>query len=331
MSIPVTLLAGFLGTGKTTLVRRLLARAREEPSERIAVVVNEFGALGIDGDLVVREEGDGASSIVELAGGCICCEIQDDLRTALLELVGVLGKRRGGPLRWLRPARPDVTRVVVEASGAASPGAAVQTLLVDEAIAQHLRLAGVVTLTRADVDPSEREGAAGQIAYADRVLVNHSDRVDEDAARAAVRRIEAQNPLADVRTTVHADVPSDWVLADAARAPVLPEGPLPHAHDANGLTSISLESERPVDPEALRMMLEFLGVRGGVDLMRAKGILRAGGGAGLEAHGLELQGVDRWLEIGRLAGGAPATSRLVLIGRGLDEDEVRRGWEATLA
>lgn len=329
----MTLLAGFLGSGKTTLVRRILAAAQNDPEQRIAVVVNEFGALGIDGDLVVREESDGQSSIVELAGGCICCEIQEDLRTALLDVVRAVRRTSGEPprfLRWLRRAPRPVTRVLIEASGAASPGAAVQTLLVDGEIAEHLHLAGVVTLCHAALIEDElasREESAQQIAYADRIVVNHTDRVTEPEAARIAGVLAEKNPLAEVRTAVRADVPLEWVLGEAPAGVPRADPPAhgPHRH-TEGLASISLESDAAVDPDALRMWLEFLAARRGAELMRTKGILRARNGGVLE-----VQGIHAWLEIGRVGGEEPGTSRLVLIGTGLDEAEVQRGWEAVLA
>jgi len=328
-TIPVTLLAGFLGSGKTTLVRRTLAEAARR-GERVAVVVNEFGALGIDGDLVVREEGDGATSIVELAGGCICCEIQDDLRVALLDLGRALdraSRRRG--LRWLRRDRQPVRRVLVEASGAASPGAAVQTLLADPEVVARMHLAGVVTLAHAALISGQlasTEEAGRQVAHADRVLLNHCDRAGDAEAAAAEAAIRRVNPTADVRRAVHAEVDLGWVIAprsaDVAGAAEVGGG---GAHSA-GLAAVSLESDSGVDPDALRIWLEFLSERRGASLMRVKGIVRAPGGGALE-----VQGIDRWLEIGRLAGEAPERSRLVVIGAGLDAEELERGWRAVLA
>lgn len=326
---PVTLLAGFLGSGKTTLVRRMLAAASER-GERVAVVVNEFGALGIDGDLIVREEGTGATSIVELAGGCICCEIQDDLRVALLDLGRALdraSRRRG--LRWLRRDRQPVRRVLVEASGAASPGAAVQTLLADPEVVARMHLAGVVTLAHAALIADQlasTEEAGRQVAHADRVLLNHCDRADADAVAGAEAAILRVNPTGDVRRAVQAEVDLEWVTAprtaDVSSAVLAPGR---GAHSA-GLAAVSLEGEAAVDPDALRIWLEFLSERRGASLMRVKGIVRARGGGGLE-----VQAIDRWLEIGQLAGDAPDRSRLVVIGAGLDADELERGWRAVLA
>ena len=328
-TIPVTLLAGFLGSGKTTLVRRMLAAAAER-GERVAVVVNEFGALGIDGDLIVREEGDGATSIVELAGGCICCEIQDDLRAALLDLGRALDRasgRRG--LRWLRRDTRPVRRVLVEASGAASPGAAVQTLLADPEVVARMHLSGVVTLAHAALAEAQLASTAEagrQIAHADRVLLNHCDRADEATVTAAESAILRVNPTADVRRAVQAEVDLDWVAAPrSADVSGAAEATGGEPHSA-GLAAVSLESDAAVDPDALRIWLEFLSERRGASLMLVKGIVRAAGGGALE-----VQAIDRWLEIGRLAGDPPDRSRLVVIGAGLDASELERGWRAVQA
>lgn len=328
MTIPVTLIAGFLGSGKTTLVQRILEGAH---GVRCAVIVNEFGEVGIDGDLLERGDlkrakTEGGSAVVELANGCICCEIQDDLRTTLLDLVGEAA------------AAQRLDRILVEASGAASPGPAAQTFLIDGVLQERVHLDGVVTLAHAGLIEhllSETAEAEAQIAYADRILLNHADRAEPEDVAKLVERLRLMNPLADVRTAVRADVPLDWVLGSRASA-VSParSAPEPAAaleHTA-GLRSVSLVAEGAVDVDALVIWLEFLSKRRSHELMRAKGVVaasgRASGGAEVPQRCLVIQGVYRWLEVTDGEGEAPSESRLVLIGRDLDEAEVRRGWAA---
>ncbi|MEM6572205.1 MAG: GTP-binding protein [Planctomycetota bacterium] len=335
MSVPVTLIAGFLGSGKTTLVRRLL---QESHGVRCAVVVNEFGALGIDGSLVVQRAAED-SSVVELSNGCICCEIQDDLRATLLELVrrGSGASASGTAITWLRralgggsAADGGFDRILVEASGAASPGPAVQTFLIDDELSRQVHLDGVVTLAHAARVREQLDGtreAADQLAYADRVVVNHADRVDADELEAVAAHVRACNPLADVRTAEHAAVRLDWVFsaprAEAADALWKGVDAAGTSH-TEGLVSVSLTAGAPLDRAALLMWLEFLAKRRGQELMRAKGILRVQGAS----SALVVQGVYQWLEAVEEDAPAPEVSRLVLIGRDLDRDEIARGWAA---
>ncbi len=326
MTIPVTLIAGFLGSGKTTLVRRILS---ESHGLRCAVVVNEFGALGIDGDLIVRRAATD-SSVVELSNGCICCEIQEDLRATLTALVA--RSRRGrGPGRWLRRSSGGFDRILIEASGTASPGPAVQTFLLDADLAESVRLDGVVTLAHAahiEDQLATTAEAADQIAYADRIIINHADRVGTAELEHVVALVQASNPLARVRTAEQAAVPLEWVLDAAsgggeARRLDAVDSAAATAHTP-GLTSISLTATGAIDRAALLIWLEFLAKRRGQELMRAKGILRVQGSAG----SLIVQGVYQWLEAVDDPAPAPDVSRLVLIGRDLDREEILRGWKA---
>ena len=128
--LPVTLVAGFLGSGKTTLVNRILSAQHEQ---RIAVIVNEFGEVGIDGQLVVGVE----ENVVQLSNGCICCTVRDDLVSTVYDLLE-RRQQSEGPVAF--------TRILIEASGLASPGPAVQTLLADRRLATQCRIDGVITL-----------------------------------------------------------------------------------------------------------------------------------------------------------------------------------------
>lgn len=306
--VPVTLLTGFLGAGKTTLLNRLLTAPDAPPA---AVIVNEFGALGIDGRLVVGA----ADDVIELRNGCVCCEVRDDLRRAATDL---LAKRR----RFFRPLRFD--RLLVETSGLAAPGPLLQTFLLDPTLAAETRVDGVVALAHAAHiahQLPEHPEAAAQLACADRILLNHADEAPDLAGATAAARAVA--PLAEITPCVRAEVPlaplfslgggdpTRWRLGEAV------------THSA-GITTRSFRTGQPVDLPKLKMYLQFVAARRGAELLRLKGIFRC---AGVE-RAVVAHGVYQWLELGPAEFAPPARSALVVIGRGLDAGELERGWRA---
>lgn len=192
-SIPVTVLTGYLGSGKTTLLNRILSAA---PSERIAVIENEAGEIGIDQDLVLRS----AESLVATNSGCVCCAVRDDLIEALDALLAAE-----------RP--PD--RIVIETSGLADPAPVAQTFFHTERFHDRLRLDGIVTLVDAkhiELHLDDSAEARKQIALADRVILNKSDLVEPDALDALESRLERMNPGALRMRASRAEVPLDWLL-----------------------------------------------------------------------------------------------------------------------
>jgi G3E family GTPase len=312
--LPVTLLTGFLGAGKTTLVNRILT---ERGEGRFAVVVNEFGDVGVDGDLVVEA----SERLVQLSNGCVCCTVRGDLQAALVELLAARKRRLFG--------RRDFDAVLIEASGLAAPGPIAQTLALDESLRRALRLDGVVTLVHAVNLPRQLEEfpeAALQLAWADRVLLNHIDRASEaELARAreaiaelapSARVLEASFAAAPLEELleVHTTRDAAWDLADSRSA---------HSH-RSGVSTVALESSEPLELDTLKVWLQFLAARRGQELYRVKGILRCAG----RPERVVVQAMYEWLELGPGEGPAPERSVLVLIGRDLDREELERGWQA---
>ncbi len=312
---PVTLLTGFLGAGKTTLLNRILS---ERHGEAIAVVVNEFGDVGIDGSLVVSS----AEEIVELANGCVCCTVRGDLQSSLRELLAA---------RERRFARRPFERVLIEASGLAAPGPIGQTLAVDPVLSAALRLDGILTVAHAVHLPRqlvEHREAQEQVAYADRVLLGHVDRADDQELSAARAALAEVNSVAEVLEASHGRVPvgplleigttrdRDWELAGASA----------HQHSRD-VGAVVLRSQRPLDLDRLKMWLRFLGTRRGQQLYRLKGILCCVD----RPERVVVQGMHEWLELGPGEGPPPQESVLVLIGRDLDREELERGWAVCAA
>ena len=204
--IPVTVLTGFLGAGKTTLLNRILT---ESHGQRIAVIENEFGEIGVDQDLVINAD----EEIFEMNNGCICCTVRGDL----IRILGQLMKRR-----------EKFDRIVVETTGMANPGPVAQTFFVDDNMRADFALDGIVTLVDAKhfgMHIDENEEAREQIAFADVIVLNKTDLVSADALDALERRVRAMNAMARIvraAPTERAQVPMQHLLGiggfDLARA-----------------------------------------------------------------------------------------------------------------
>jgi G3E family GTPase len=201
--IPVTVLTGFLGSGKTTLLNRILA---ENHGQRIAVIENEFGEIGVDQELVINAD----EEVFEMNNGCICCTVRGDL----IRILGVLLRRRD---------RFD--RIVLETTGLANPGPVAQTFFVDDEIKESFALDGIVTLVDAKhivqhLDDSEE--AREQLAFADVIVLNKTDLVSAEQVASLERRIRGMNAMARIERTQQASVAMDRVLGlggfDLARA-----------------------------------------------------------------------------------------------------------------
>ena len=308
----MTLLTGFLGSGKTTLLNRILTT---DGGPKCAVLVNEFGDVGIDGKLIVAAEDD----LVELQNGCVCCTVRGDLQEALGQMLA----RRGSIL-----GRAKFDRIVIEASGLASPGPIAQTLEVDGDLADRLYLDGVITLVHAAKIQEQLCGfpeARSQVGYADLLVINHLDCLGEDQIEAVRADLRAVNGAARTLETTRAEV-ALGELFGLERLDLLGADTSNHSH-AQGVATLALRSDAPMDIHKLKMWLRFLANRSGTEILRMKGVIRC-----LDQPApVVVQAVYQWLEIGPGEGPAPNESQLVLIGQGFDGDELRRGWAACTA
>jgi G3E family GTPase len=308
MSIPVTLVTGFLGSGKTTLVAHLLAQPGMEGT---LVVVNEFGEVGIDHDLLEASSDD----TILLANGCLCCTIRGNLVDTLLD---VMAQREQGRLRGF-------DRVVVETSGVADPAPLLGFLLSQPAITARYHLAGVVTTVDAVAGPAtiarQRE-AASQIAAADLLLLTKSDLVPPDRVVQIEGFLQSVNRHATIRRVLHGalDVPTLLGLhpGDHAHGPCCDHADQEghhHHHAATDHTSrfrtTILAPARPLTEAEIPALMETLRALAGPALLRLKGFVPVPGG-----H-LVIQGAMMVVhEAARFATPAPGGGRLVAITEG---------------
>lgn len=347
--IPVTVLTGYLGAGKTTLLNRILS---EEHGRKYAVIVNEFGEIGIDNDLVVGAD----EEVFEMNNGCICCTVRGDLMRILADLM----KRNG-----------KFDAIIVETTGLADPAPVAQTFFVDENVGKKTKLDAVVTVTDAkwlNDRLKDAPEAKNQIAFADVILINKTDLVSPDELSEIEARIRSINPYAKLHRTQRAQIALNEILErnafDLERIldiePAFLEskdhdhhhdhghghghhhdhhdhdhkhddhhGGVTHYHDEE-MQSISLKTDKPLDADKFFPWVEDLVQKEGPNILRSKGILSFKD----EDRRFVFQGVHMildgdhqrpWKEDER------RQSRIVFIGRNLPEKAITEGFESCIA
>jgi G3E family GTPase len=310
--IPAIILTGFLGSGKTTLLNRLLS----EPSwSDSAVVINEFGDIGLD-HLLVAEAKD---NIVLMDSGCLCCAVLDSVPETL---AGLFHRRAAG-------LTPPFRRLLVETSGLAEPGPILRTLMRDPLVSHFYSPQGlvcVVDAVSAIRTLAQSHEAQEQVAMADRLVVTKTDLTGGACPPELTAQLRRLNPTASIVTADRTGCVGALfdVAADISSAPWL--SPLmdehPHHHHDADIGSVSFLADSPITWPDLAVWIDHLRARYGVDLLRCKGILNVAGVPGpVVLHGVQAiyDTLRRpaWPDDER-------RSRIVLIGRGLDSAERER-------
>lgn len=286
--LPVTLLTGFLGAGKTTLLNAVLGAG---PQTKIAVIVNEFGEAGLDHDLIAAVD----EEVVLMKSGCLCCSVRGDLSRTIADLID---RRQAGGITF--------ERVVIETTGLADPGPILQTLLVDPYLARNVRLDGVVTVADAATGPETLDRqfeAVSQIAMADLIILSKTDLVSPAMVRVFETRLGALNPTARIQHVNQGNIPADalWNLSGLRQSSTpqqtlnwltsredtkvdpfanlsgfssaRPTPDMTHSPHDTRIGSASIVLDDPISGAAFDLWLDTLIALRGPDILRVKGIV----------------------------------------------------------
>lgn len=325
--VPVSILTGFLGSGKTTLVNHILT---QKHGRKIAVIENEFGEVGIDDGLVMETK----EEIFEMNNGCICCTVRGDLIRIIHKLL----------------EKATFEAILIETTGLADPAPVAQTFFVDDFIKSKCELDAIITVVDSKhiiqhLNEEKPEGVENesveQVAFADKILLNKIDLVDEEEKKQVIERITSINQVAEIIETTQSKVDLDRILNvkafDLKRVLETDDGFLDidqeHMHDQS-VTSVGIEVEGELDEKKLNMWLSTLLQEKGPELFRSKGLLAIEG----SPHRYVFQGVHMLMSMASSgdgvgkdwAEGEPRVNKLVFIGKNLDRKELERNFAACI-
>lgn len=328
--VTVNILTGFLGSGKTSLLKRLLALPALKDA---AVLINEFGEVGIDHFLVEEVDDD----VVLLKSGCICCTIRGDLKDSLLDLHE---RRAAGRV-------PPFSRLILETTGLADPGPIVATLVADPALRHQFRMGNIVTVVDA-VNGAENldrfPESVRQAAVADRLVMSKTDLADEETITALRHRLAGLNPTADILPLDDVRIPDAALFVSDIHDPTARAGEVArwlaaeagdvhrhhHGHDVNrhgDIRAFVLTSDAPLDWARFGLWLSMLLNRHGTEVLRLKGLLSI---QGVDTP-VVVQGVQHLIHkpvhLEHWPDGVVGT-RIVVIAKGLDPEVVKRSFRA---
>lgn len=309
--IPATVLTGFLGAGKTTLLNQILTK---QSDRKVAVIVNEFGEIGIDNELIV----DAKEETIMMSNGCICCKFRGDIIRTILDILR-------------RPEKFDA--LVIETTGLADPGPIAQSFFVDDELKSKVRLDAIVTVVDAKhvtLHLEKGREAREQIAFADVTLLNKTDLVSPEELADLRKTVRGLNRVTTIHETEKTEIDLDKILDIGAfdlsrRVEVSPDFfETKGEHLDPEIRSISIREEGSLDGKRFNAWLGTLLKERGMDIFRMKGIVHVEG----EKRRVVFQGVHMMFE-GRpdrpWEADEERTNRVVFIGRNLPEEEIRAG------
>ena len=310
----VTIISGFLGSGKTTLLNHILSNSN---LYKTAIIVNEYGDSGIDGQLVIDTE----DEIVELNNGCICCTVRTDLINAIHN---ILDNR-------------DIERIIIETSGLADPAPVIQSFLIDEKLILQTQIDAVITVVDAlnIKKQAEYNEAKEQISFSDVIVLNKIDLVSSPQVESLKKMLRLYNPLSEIVLSEECKVDYKKILDINAFdlkniLSIEPDFLEDHDHEHdNSIKFVSIENTELIDPDKFNKWMVNLVQDQGKDLLRSKGILNLKN----ESRRYVFHGVHMTMEgrPGKPWGDVERNNQLIFIGHNLDENYLRAGFKSTFS